>query len=297
MDKDLVVSSSDESWEVTEEENEVCSKVCYWCERRKCSRKKVGHVWRSCESCIREYAAEKWRATYDKTPDEGTTGDHSWSQSYAEGSTEGQSGTRMQGKGSLRKRGTASRGRAAMEGTIGQGTESGEERLSEIPEDTYEDQVSTNTNEEERIVRKRCGGVTKRAQPTNVKKLLTILCVAALVVQGDAAEEEAQEAPDYFSYLMFAGMLIGILAVYEFVKWVLKGLRDYCCTRAVVRGPELNRLTGERTTYAKFPSGQVRVVQDNYLQLSKPAQVLADREWKGRTELKMRVQRIAEGGM
>ena len=58
-------------------------------------------------------------------------------------------------------------------------------------------------------------------------------------------------------------------------------------------GPELN----ERTTYAKFPSGQVRVVQDNYLQLSKPAQVLADREWKGRTELKMRVQRIAEGGM
>ena len=45
MDKDLVVSSSDESWEVTEEENEVCSKVCYWCEQRKCSRKKVGHVW------------------------------------------------------------------------------------------------------------------------------------------------------------------------------------------------------------------------------------------------------------
>ena len=114
MDKDLVVSSSDESWEVTEEENEVCSKVCYWCEQRKCSRKKVGHVWCSCESCIREYAAEKWRATYDKTPDEGATGDHSWNQSYAGGSTEGQSGTRMQGKGSLRKRGTASRGRAAI---------------------------------------------------------------------------------------------------------------------------------------------------------------------------------------
>ena len=90
MDKDLVVSSSDESWEVTEEENEVCSKVCYWREQRKCSRKKVGHVWCSCESCIREYAAEKWRATYDRTPDEGTTGDHSWNQSYAGGSTEGQ---------------------------------------------------------------------------------------------------------------------------------------------------------------------------------------------------------------
>ena len=51
-----------------------------------------------------------------------------------------------------RKRGTASRGRAAMEGTIGQGTVSGQERLSEIPEGTYEDQVSTNTNKEERIV-------------------------------------------------------------------------------------------------------------------------------------------------
>ena len=39
-----------------------------------------------------------------------------------------------------------------MEGTIGQGTVSGQERLPEILEDTYEDQVSTNTNEEERIV-------------------------------------------------------------------------------------------------------------------------------------------------
>eukprot|EP00439_Symbiodinium_sp_Y106_P022811 s2616_g2.t2 len=41
---------------------------------------------------------------------------------------------------------------SAMEGTIGQGTVSGQERLPEILEDTYEDQVSTNTNEEERIV-------------------------------------------------------------------------------------------------------------------------------------------------
>ena len=39
-----------------------------------------------------------------------------------------------------------------MEGTIGQGTVSGQERLSETPEGTYEDQVSTNTNKEERIV-------------------------------------------------------------------------------------------------------------------------------------------------
>ena len=86
-----------------------------------------------------------------------------------------------------------------------------------------------------------------------MKKLLTILCVAALVVQGDAAEEEAQEAPDYFSYLMFAGMLIGILAVYEFVKWVLKGLRDYCCTRAVVRG----RISEESRGQAGSPTSSL----------------------------------------
>eukprot|EP00439_Symbiodinium_sp_Y106_P074681 s5040_g14.t1 len=151
MDKDLGASSSDESWEVTEEENEVCNKVCYWCEQRKCSRKKVGHVWCSCEYYIREYASEKC---------EQPTRDHSWNQGYAEGSTEGHSGMRTEGQSGPRRRpvqaryrgGTASRGRAAMEGTIGQGTVSGQERLSEIPEGTYEDQVSTNTNNEERIV-------------------------------------------------------------------------------------------------------------------------------------------------
>ena len=58
MDKDLVVSSSDESWEVAEEENSGCNRVCYWCEQRPCTRKKVGHVWCSCENCIQEYATE-----------------------------------------------------------------------------------------------------------------------------------------------------------------------------------------------------------------------------------------------
>ena len=43
------------------------------------------------------------------------------------------------------------RGRAAIEGTIGQGIVSGQERLSEIPESTYEDQVDTNTNNGQEI--------------------------------------------------------------------------------------------------------------------------------------------------
>ena len=142
MDKDLVVSSSDESWEVTEEENEVCSKVCYWCEQCKCSRKKVGHVWCSCESCIREYAAEKWRATYDRTPDEGTTGDHSWNQSYAGGSTEGQRQKAWNCKSRPSSNGRNDRPR--------NGIRTG--KIVGNPRRHYEDQVSTNTNKEERIV-------------------------------------------------------------------------------------------------------------------------------------------------
>ena len=50
----------------------------------------------------------------------------------------------------------------------------------------------------------------------------------------------------------------------------------------------MNRLTGERTTVARFPSGQVRVVTDNYLEMAKPSPPLADREWRGRTELKLK---------
>ena len=52
-------------------------------------------------------------------------------------------------------------------------------------------------------------------------------------------------------------------------------------------GPELSWLTGERRTYARFANGQVRTVTDNYLRLKKPALALADREWRGRTELMM----------
>ena len=180
MDKDLVVSSSDASWEVTEEENSGCNRVCYWCEQRPCTRKKVGHVWCSCENCIQEYATERWRATYDQDPEGATNEDHSWNPQYEVSSSEGQSGLRRRpvqrelgGRelggtspttGSVRnRRGTARRrGRAAVEGTIGQGVSmpiiseeneragrgmvSGQEATSGSPEVAYEDYADENTN-------------------------------------------------------------------------------------------------------------------------------------------------------
>ncbi|CAE7031319.1 RE2 [Symbiodinium sp. CCMP2592] len=52
-------------------------------------------------------------------------------------------------------------------------------------------------------------------------------------------------------------------------------------------GPIQSQLTGERQTFAKFANGETRVVADNYKELHKPAQTLADREWRGRTELRL----------
>eukprot|EP00439_Symbiodinium_sp_Y106_P010491 s11035_g1.t1 len=71
------------------------------------------------------------------------------------------------------------------------------------------------------------------------------------------------------------------------IRWHAKPRQHLFVPGHCSGGPELSRLTGERTTYAKFASGQVRMLKDNYLQLAKPSPVLADREWKGRTELKM----------
>ena len=145
MDKDFVVSSSDVCWEVTEEENPVCNKACYWCEQRPCARKKVGHVWCSCEPCIREYATERWRATYDRNPEVETNEEHEWNPNYEVSTSEGQSGLRRrpvprEEEANVPERnrsGTARRrGRAAVEGTIGQG----------VQESTYEDHGDTNTN-------------------------------------------------------------------------------------------------------------------------------------------------------
>ena len=50
---------------------------------------------------------------------------------------------------------------------------------------------------------------------------------------------------------------------------------------------QAGQLTGERETFARFADGETQHVADNYRNLHKPARTLADREWKGRTELKL----------
>ncbi|OLQ15439.1 Retrovirus-related Pol polyprotein from transposon TNT 1-94 [Symbiodinium microadriaticum] len=197
-------------------------------------------------------------------------------------------------------------------------------------------------------------GTSNSVQPQVARRLVLLLCVASLVDQAEAADEEGV---DYVYYGMMVSILLVILTVYEFLKWGFGQLRGCCRSRVEDRraerparscspdgprltestttsrrrrpptppipepvleagtvgaysfitptgdrdrweidnerghcagGPALNRLTGERRTYAKFPSGKVQVVEDNYLEMTKPARVLADREWKGRTELRVR---------
>ena len=72
------------------------------------------------------------------------------------------------------------------------------------------------------------------------------------------------------------------------IRWHAKPRQHLFVPGHCSGGPEMNRLTGERTTVARFPSGQVRVVTDNYLEMAKPSPPLADREWRGRTELKLK---------
>ena len=67
------------------------------------------------------------------------------------------------------------------------------------------------------------------------------------------------------------------------IRWHAKPRQQLFVPGHCSGGPELSLLTGERATYTKFPSGQVRVVSDNYLQMTKP-------EWKGRAKLRMRVE-------
>lgn len=50
----------------------------------------------------------------------------------------------------------------------------------------------------------------------------------------------------------------------------------------------MNRFTGERRTIGRLTSGDVRVHVDDYSVLSKPAQLLDNKEWKGRTELRLK---------
>ena len=72
------------------------------------------------------------------------------------------------------------------------------------------------------------------------------------------------------------------------IRWHAKPRQHLFVPGHCAGGPSLSNLTGERRTYAKFPSGDVRVINDNYQEMTKPARVLADREWKGRTELRLR---------
>ena len=53
-------------------------------------------------------------------------------------------------------------------------------------------------------------------------------------------------------------------------------------------GPPLNRFTGERRTWGRLTSGQTVVHVDDFTRLSKPAQLLANKEWRGRTELHLK---------
>ena len=56
---------------------------------------------------------------------------------------------------------------------------------------------------------------------------------------------------------------------------------------ATASGPKQDQLTGERETFVRFADGETQHVADNYKNLHKPARTLADREWKGGTELKL----------
>ena len=235
--------------------------------------------------------------------------------------------------------------------------------------------------------------------PKIAKKLVLVLCMAALVERADGAHPEANEAPG-MDYLFVSVCVVAVIAVWECIKGMLESVAQTCCrgrrrSRAetslsrssdpsgpddrqevdspeispsaeslrsrsrsrftgerrpatppipttttlptepcvenlptggaygfkdpsgkrdrwewdvangrVIRwhpnarvqlfvpgqtsgGPTQDQLTGERQTFARFANGEVRVHRDNYKKMSKPAQTLADREWRGRTELRL----------
>ena len=74
------------------------------------------------------------------------------------------------------------------------------------------------------------------------------------------------------------------------IRWHAKPRQHLFVPGHCAGGPSLSQFTGVRRTYAKFPSGTVRVIDDNFKEMTKPARVLADREWKGRTELRLRTE-------
>ena len=150
------LDEDDNEWELTgseSTENEGCSKMCTWCETRKCTRKKPDHVhcYCSCTECIRKYTEDLWRGQYDKVPEQ---------------SSSSQGPTGKKGCGTLEympphvhsKRNrpagqgkTGKRGRAAVEGriepTIPELNESltqegtPEEEQAQVYEDMYEESM------------------------------------------------------------------------------------------------------------------------------------------------------------
>ena len=256
-----------------------------------------------------------------------------------------------------------------------------------------------------RVLRKRQDGERKRVEPAHVKKLLTLLCLTALVECGEAAEITDREPFDY----LFVGLCsLAVIAMWEGAKTLCVWLAQCCgstgwsrraeeptgpAVRTVGRegsdslddspvettglrrragrkagvsqprpltperqdcrtprrtrsptsptyepvcewspvdvryfvvpigkrdyweiderqgiairhhptprlnlfvpgqaagGPPLNQFTGERRTVGRLSGGEVRVHIDDYSSLSKPAQLLANKEWRGRTELRLK---------
>ena len=56
-------------------------------------------------------------------------------------------------------------------------------------------------------------------------------------------------------------------------------------------GPPTNQFTGERRTIGRLVSAEIRVHRDDFTTLSKHAQLLANKEWKERTELRLKQRR------
>ena len=56
-------------------------------------------------------------------------------------------------------------------------------------------------------------------------------------------------------------------------------------------GPPMSQFTGKRRTIGRLNNGEVRIHVDDYSALSKPAQLLANKGWKGRTELRLKRHR------
>ena len=90
-----------------------------------------------------------------------------------------------------------------------------------------------------RVVRKRHGEATQKPVSARMKRLLTLLCLTALVEHGEAAEFEAR---DSFDYVFLILCVIAVIAVWEGVKTMVAWLKQ--CCGSTVRGRRAEELTG-----------------------------------------------------